>query len=71
MDFQRTTLIGIDQILRERYPDSLPDYKEKRDETHTIVETFRTCANATHRLEIKNVFDDWLWYREVPIDQEV
>lgn len=67
--FQPTTLVRLDLLLQDRYP-GLGTRTEKRDTQRKLVETLHVWQNATMQLEVRNIFDGQLWYREVAKEQK-
>ena len=64
--FQPIDLEHVNQVLAQRYPDALPTYTERRDATGRLRATLRTFTNATHALQVRNITDLGLSYREIP-----
>jgi hypothetical protein len=65
--FQPTTLEDVEDILRHRYPDCVPEYKERRDGTDTLRVTLRTYTNTTHHFQVRDIIGDGLSSREIPL----
>lgn len=63
-EYQTIDLIGIDQILRTRYPDQLPEYSEERSPEGLLLSTLRISRNATHELSVKIERGQKIYYRE-------
>ncbi len=64
--FRPTTLAEVDAMLRNHYPDTLPEYKERVDGTGRLRVTLRTYTNGICYFQVRVIHDE-LSSREVPV----